>query len=75
MKKIKNMKKVKKTEKGKKQILKPDKIIAEQKAIFASVGDHIMGLVVVGKTGRIIRVNQAFETLTGWKEKKWLINL
>ena len=70
MKKIKNMKKVKKTEKGKKQILKPDKIIAEQKAIFASVGDHIMGLVVVDKTGRIIRVNQAFETLTGWKEKE-----
>ena len=70
MEKIKNMKKVKKTEKLKKQILKPDKIIAEQKAIFASVGDHIMGLVVVDKTGRIIRVNQAFETLTGWKEKE-----
>ena len=29
-----------------------------------------MGLVVVDKTGRIIRVNQAFETLTGWKEKE-----
>ncbi|OGG91783.1 hypothetical protein A3H55_02730 [Candidatus Kuenenbacteria bacterium RIFCSPLOWO2_02_FULL_42_16] len=72
MEKIKNMKKVKKR---KKLIFKPDKIIAEQKAIFASVGDHIMGLVVVDKTGRIIRVNQAFETLTGWKEKKWLINL
>src|SRR3989338_3520627 len=62
MEKIKNMKKVKKTEKLKKQILKPDKIIAEQKAIFASVGDHIMGLVVVDKTGRIITTADATTT-------------
>jgi signal transduction histidine kinase len=49
-----------------------EKKFAEQEAIFTSVGDHIMGLVVVDKNGRIIRANKAFEALTGWKEKEVL---
>lgn len=44
--------------------------ISEQEAIFTSVGDHIMGLVIVNKSGHITRVNKGFEALTDWKENE-----
>ncbi|MDD5043771.1 MAG: PAS domain-containing sensor histidine kinase [Patescibacteria group bacterium] len=67
------MKKVKKSRQIKrwgKRILLPERRIAEQEAIFSSAGDHVMGLVVVNKDGKIIRVNKGFESLTDWKEKE-----
>lgn len=59
---MKNIKKTESLSLGKKN--------AEYEAIFASVGDHLMGVVIVDKNGRIRRVNKGFETLTGWKEKE-----
>lgn len=56
--------------KEKKRIPNLKEVIAEQEAIFTSVGNHIMGLVVVDENGKIKRVNKAFETLTDWKEKE-----
>jgi len=66
------MKKFKKTinKKGKKIIPEPEEVIAEQKAIFSSVGDHIMAIVAVDKNGKITHTNEAFEALTGWREKE-----
>lgn len=59
------MKNIKKT-----KFLLPKEKIAENEAIIASIGDHLMGVVIVDKNGRIRRVNKGFETLTGWKEKE-----
>lgn len=59
-------------EKIKKQTSKSKKMVTEQEAILASLGDHIMGVVVVAKNGKITRVNKGFETLTDWKEKEVL---
>jgi len=67
---MKKVKKTKQTKKGKKRISRPEKIITEQEAILASVGDPVMGLVVVDKDGKIIHVNGGFEVLTGWKRKE-----
>lgn len=63
---------------GGKQIKKEKKqtpaeeTVSEQEAILASLGDHIMGVVVVDKNGKITRVNKGFETLIGWQEKEVL---
>jgi len=43
---------------------------AKDEAIFDTIGDHAVGLVVVNKDGKIMRVNKGFETLTAWKEKE-----
>jgi len=56
----------------KEQIFKPEEAAAESEAIFSSVGDHVMGLVVVDKKGKITRLNKGFESLTGWREKEVL---
>ncbi len=65
------MKKVKKTKQIKKiETLKLEKSVAQSEAIFASLGDHVTGLVIVDKKGKIVRVNQGFETLTGWGKKE-----
>jgi len=68
------MKKINKTkrQKVKKKNSKMKDVIAEHEAILFSVGDHIMGVVVVDKHGKIIRINKGFETLTDWKEKEVL---
>ncbi len=50
--------------------MRPEEISAESEAIFTSLGDHIMAVVVVDKNGKIIRVNEAFKTLTDWKKKE-----
>jgi len=64
------MKKVEKNKKGKKRIPRPEEIIAEQEAIFSSIGDPIMGLAVVDKNGKIIHANEGFGALTGWKREE-----
>ncbi len=67
---MKKIKKQNKQKKGERRIPKSEKIIAEQEAILASIGDPIMGLVVVDKNGKIIHVNEGFGVLTGWKRKE-----
>jgi signal transduction histidine kinase len=64
------MKKAKKTKQTNKKPSQLEEIIAEQNAILASVGDHIMAVVVVDRSGKIVRVNKGFEVLTEWKEKE-----
>lgn len=44
--------------------------IVESNAIISSIGDHVVGLVIVDKNGKIQRINQGFEALTGWQEKE-----
>lgn len=62
------MKKREKIKKGGNESPRPKETILE--AILASVGDHIMAVVVVDRKGKIIRVNKGFEALTDWKEKE-----
>lgn len=62
--------KTKQIKKGKKLIPKSKETITEQEAILASIGDPIMGLVVVNKNGKIIHVNEGFGVLTGWKREE-----
>lgn len=58
--------------KEEKLISRIGEITTEQEAIFTSIGDHIMGLVVVDKNGIIRRINKGFEKLTGWRKKEVL---
>jgi PAS domain S-box-containing protein len=66
------MREIKKKDEAGEQIFKSEESVAESEAIFSSVGDHVMGLVVVDKKGIITRLNKGFESLTGWKEKEAL---
>jgi signal transduction histidine kinase len=56
--------------KEKKPFSKLERVTTAEEAIFASAGDHIMGLVVVDKNGKITRINKAFEVLTGWNKEE-----
>lgn len=58
-----------KTKRREKQTPGLKEIAAEPEAILASLGDHIMAVVVVDKNGGITRVNKGFETITGWQKK------
>lgn len=65
---MKKIKKTKPTKKKKKLILQSKEKMLE--AIFDSIGDHIMAVVMVDRNGKIVNVNVGFESLTDWKEKE-----